>query len=285
MNRITRGPDGGPHEEATLNLELQIRRPGGNALVQGVLTGDPQACAFYAHRWLDPDAYRSRAWELAERHQDQGWADAVRAPGARARERLEAVKSQGGFVVTTGQQPGLFTGPLYSLYKALTAVRLAEALEGVVGRPVAPLFWVASEDHDWAESNHAWLVGVDNELHRLELPDREGAGKLPLHRIPIAQDVGPLLQRLADLLPDTPVSAEAVALFREAYEGDGVTLASGFQSAMERLLEPFGVLFVQAHDPVLKERARPLLEASVTDGARLEGILTERAAALEGAGY
>ena len=253
--------------------------------MQGVLTGDPQACAFYAHRWLDPDAYRSRAWELAERHQDLGWADAVRAPGARARERLEAVKSQGGFVVTTGQQPGLFTGPLYSLYKALTAVRLAEALEGVVGRPVAPLFWVASEDHDWAESNHAWLVGVDNELHRLELPDREGAGKLPLHRIPIAQDVGPLLQRLADLLPDTPVSAEAVALFREAYEGDGVTLASGFQSAMERLLEPFGVLFVQAHDPVLKERARPLLEASVTDGARLEGILTERAAALEAAGY
>jgi uncharacterized protein YllA (UPF0747 family) len=147
------------------------------------------------------------------------------------------VRSQDGFVVTTGQQPGLFTGPLYSLYKALTAVRLAETLEAEVGRPVAPLFWVASEDHDWAETNHTWVVGVDNELHRLELPDREGAGTLPLHRIPVGDDAGALVDRLAELLPDTDVAAEAVALFREAYAGPEATLASGFQGAMERLLE------------------------------------------------
>jgi len=189
-------------------------------------------------------------------------------------------------VVTTGQQPGLFTGPLYSLYKALTAVRLAESLEGVVGRPVAPLFWVASEDHDWAEANHTWVVGVDNELHRLELPDREGAGTVPLHRLSVGDALPPLLDRLAGLLPDTPVASETVALFREAYGGGAhVTLPDGFQAALERLLEPFGVLFVQAHDPVLKERARPLLDRSVTEGEHVERLLSERAAALEAAGF
>ncbi|MDT8340276.1 MAG: bacillithiol biosynthesis cysteine-adding enzyme BshC [Longimicrobiales bacterium] len=263
-----------------------MRRPGGNALVQAVLAGDAQACAFYAHRWQDPDAYRSRAWELAERHGDTGWTEAVRAPSERARERLEAVRREGGFVVTTGQQPGLFTGPLYALHKALSAVRLAEALEGVVGRPVAPLFWVASEDHDWAESNHAWIVGVDNELHRLALPEREGAGQRPLHRLPVGDDLPPLLDRLEALLPDTPLAAEAVALFRDAYGGGAdVTLPGGFQRAMERLLEPFGVLFVQAHDPVLKARARDLLEASVTEAAALEHALTARSAEMEAAGY
>lgn len=250
--------------------------------MQGVLEGDPRACSFYPRSWQDPEAYRSRAAELADRLGDTGWTEAVTARGEKARERLEAIRKGEGFVVTTGQQPGLFTGPLYSLYKALTAVRLAEALEKVVDRPVAPLFWVASEDHDWAESNHAHIVGVDNDLHRLEVPDREGAGSLPLHRIPVGDAVPGLLEQLRGLLPETPVAEEALTLFQEAYGQDGVTLASGFQGALERMLEPFGVLFVQAHDPVLKARARPLLERSVTQAQALEGILAERARKLEG---
>jgi bacillithiol biosynthesis cysteine-adding enzyme BshC len=273
------------HREATLNLELQIRRPGSNPLVRGILTSDPRACAFFPHRWQDPDAYRSRAWELSQRDSDLGWTEAVQAPGERARRKLDAVRKWNGFVVTTGQQPGLFTGPLYSIYKALTAVRLAEELEIAVGRPVAPLFWVASEDHDWAEANHAHVVGVDNELHRLEVPDRPGAGTLPIHRIQVADAMPRLLDGLAKLLPDTPVAADAVNLFREAYGAADVTLASGFQAALERILEPFGVLFVRAHDPVLKARARPLLEAAVTESEELEAALAARASMLERAAF
>lgn len=188
-------------------------------------------------------------------------------------------------MVTTGQQPGLFTGPLYSLYKALTAVRLAETLEEMVGRPVAPLFWVASEDHDWAETNHAWVVDTGNDLRQVVLPEVAGAGDRPLCQVPVGEVLPGALDELAAHLPDSPVAEEALALFRQAYGHDGVTLASGFQEALQRILEPFGVLFVQAHDPVLKARSREILEGGLTRAAPLEEALSGRAAALEKAGY
>lgn len=250
-----------------------------------MLNATPDACRFYPHRWPDPDAYRSRAYELGARADDTGWTDAVTAYGEAAEARLARLREEGGFVVTTGQQPGLFTGPLYALHKALTAVRLAERLEALVDRPVAPLFWVASEDHDWAETNHAWIIDVENDLRRIELPELEEAGTAPLHRIPIAAAVDDALDQLASTLPDSPVAAEALALFREAYAGDGVTLASGFQAAMERLLEPWGVLFTQAHAPALKARSADLLERSVVEAEVLEGLLQERAGQLEAAGF
>src|SRR5438552_18403371 len=65
--------------------------------------------------------------------------------------------------VTTGQQPGLFTGPLYTVHKALSAIALARRLEHERGVPVVPVFWVAGDDHDFAEANHAWVLGRDNE--------------------------------------------------------------------------------------------------------------------------
>ena len=253
--------------------------------MQGVLAGEPTALSFYPSDWRDLESYRARAATLDAERRDLGWTGAVRAHGRLAQERLEAVKEGRGFVVTTGQQPGLFTGPLYGLYKALTAVRLAEVLESRLGRPVAPLFWVASEDHDWAETDHSYVVGVDNELHRLEVPAPEGAGSLPLHRLPVSDATPALLDRLAELLPDTDIAHEAVALFREAYRPRGVTLASGFEAALARILEPYGVLFVQAHEPTLKARARRVLEAAVLEGAGLEAALSDRADALEAAGF
>jgi bacillithiol biosynthesis cysteine-adding enzyme BshC len=274
-----------PEPEVVLNLELQIRRPEGNPLAQGVLAGEPTALSFYPSDWREPASYLRRAEALRAQDRGTGWTEAVRAPGERARERLAAVRDQDGFVVTSGQQPGLFTGPLFSLYKALTAVRLAEWLEPRVGRPVAALFWIASEDHDWEESNHTYTVGVDNELHRIEVPEREGAGELPLHRLPIDDATPALMDQLRGLLPDTEVAEETLSLLRDAYLRDGATLASGFEEAMARMLEPYGVLFVQAHDPGLKARSQGILEEAVLRGERIEGRLAERAEALEAAGY
>jgi len=254
--------------------------------VEGVLAGQTEALSFFPRDWRDPASYRARAEAiLAAGGGADGWTEAVRAHGEVARKRLEAVREADGFVVTGGQQPGFLGGPLYSLYKALTAVRLAESLEAMVDRPVAPLFWVASEDHDWEESAHAWLIGVDNELHRLDVPEQEASGSLPLHRIPIGGAIPALLERAEELLPDTDVAHEAMALFREAYGSEGTTLASGFQAVMERLLEPYGVLFVQAHDPVLKDRSAHLLAASVTESQKLEAVLSQRAEALEAGGF
>lgn len=208
----------------------------------------------------------------------------MRAPGERAQARLAAVREGNGYVVTTGQQPGLFAGPVYSLYKAVTAALLADRLEAHLGRPVAPVFWTASEDHDWEEGNHTWLVDVDNELHRLTLPDVPGAGHEPLHTLPLGPGIEKCFAELKELLPDTDFTAAYLGLVREAWVPEA-TLPSAFEATLSRLLEPLGLLWVQADDPWLKRASRDVLLAELEHARTNEAALTRRAAELEEAGH
>jgi bacillithiol biosynthesis cysteine-adding enzyme BshC len=255
--------------------------------VNAYLQGEADAVRLLGADFRDPGGYRARAADVDRRltgARRTRWTEGVRAPGERARARLEAVRAGEGYVVTTGQQPGLFGGPLYSLYKAVTAAALADALEEVVGRPVAPVFWVASEDHDWAEANHTWLVDVDNELRRLALPDVPGAGDEPLHRLPLGEGVEQPVREIAELLPDTDFASDHLTLIREAWTPDS-TLPGAFESTLAPLLEPLGLLWAQAHDPWLKEASREVLIAELTSAAGHEEALHGRADALEAAGH
>ena len=92
-------------------------------------------------------------------------------------ENLNLLAQPSTRVVVTGQQPGLLLGPSYALSKAMTAIRLAESLASL-GRPVIPVFWVASQDHDRAEVDHAYLLDFDERLHRIavDLPSEVASG-------------------------------------------------------------------------------------------------------------
>jgi bacillithiol synthase len=276
-----------PPLEATLNLDLRVRHPAGSNLVTDLLAGDPGVRRFLPGSFRSLADYRARADEIDRRLVGEAratWLDTVRAPGDRARARLEAVREGAGYVVTTGQQPGLFGGPLYSLYKAISAARLADRLEEALGRPVAPVFWTASEDHDWAEADHTSLVGVDNELHLLRLPEVPGAGTRPLLRLPLGPGVEQAFERCTQLLPTTDFSDPYLTLIRDAFTAEA-TLPEAFEAMLARLLEPLGMLFVQAHDPVLKARSLELLLAELEGAEEHEARLAERAAELQEAGY
>ena len=89
---------------------------------------------------------------------DRGLADAGIALAPAARDHLEALRSEGVPCVLTGQQPGFLTSPLYCLYKALQACKVAEELSAVWGTAVVPVFWNHADDHDIAEVHHAWQL-------------------------------------------------------------------------------------------------------------------------------
>src|SRR2546425_6281818 len=110
-------------------------------------------------------------------------AAALPGPG---RDRLAAGEV---LAVTTGQQPGLFTGPLYTIYKGLSAVALARRLERDWKIPIVPVFWVAGDDHDFAEANHAWVLDRSGEPARIVLRERPpDAPLVPLWRGPRADE-------------------------------------------------------------------------------------------------
>ena len=117
---------------ANLNLDFQVSFPQGSALNNDYLAGEEKALAFYSGPFDQLESYRQQAAHLDERFGSEARersAGYLRATHNTAQKKLEQLVQGKGLAVTTGQQPGLMGGPLYTLYKALTTLRLAEALE------------------------------------------------------------------------------------------------------------------------------------------------------------
>ena len=269
-----------------INLDIRVGRPWGG-LGGAYARGEPGALRWYPGDWRDPNAWRACARRVGARFDREAREQAVeclRAPTAEVRAALSRVVEDEGFLVTTGQQPGLFTGPLYTVHKALSAVALARWLEGVLEVTVVPVFWIASEDHDWAEVDHADLVGVDNELHRIQLSPPPGAGALPLHRLPIGVDVEAAVAQIAQLLPPTEFTPPYLNLIQRSF-CPGVTMPEGVRNTLEGMLGPLGMAFVDAADPSLKLASVPVLESAARDADAQERRLAARAAEMEEAGW
>ncbi len=269
----------------TIDLELIAGRLPGSRLVEDYLEGTDAAVSLYGHHFSDPEAYRRKAAEIDERFDRDArvrTARAMRAPDG-ASARLERWVEDGGYLVTTGQQPGLFGGPLYTIYKALSAVRLAQHLEGALGKPVLPLFWVGSEDHDWAEANHACVVDLDNELRCVELT-KDDEREPSLHRIPLPENTPTALSSFLGALPETDHSAPYVTLLQEATQ-PGLTLPGSCEIVLEELLGRFGVFITHAADPVVKDLSRSVLLGELERGAEHEEVLLATGRQLEQRGY
>lgn len=270
-----------------MNLEIRVGFPTGSGLVGDYVLGEGEAGSFFEGSFRDPEAYRAKAREVASRFRRDDRAraaEALRPPDERAKSRLERFVEEGGFFVTGGQQPGLFTGPLYTIYKALSAVRLADVLESVLDAPVLPLFWVASEDHDWAEVNHAWVVDLENDLRRVELTYPTAGDQRAIHRVPLGASIGETVSRLLACLPETDFSGPYADALRDAYTED-TTLSEAFARILERLVGEMGLFQVDAAHPVVKDASRNVLEAELDADEEHEALLGRVASELAGAGY
>jgi len=275
--------------ETTLNLDFVVRPLSGSDLVDDYLAGAAGALKFYPGNPRDPATIRKRIGDVErrfDRDRLRKAADLISSPTEAARRRMKRVVQEGGVFVTTGQQPGLFGGPLYSVYKGLRAVALADAVEEHFQIPVAPLFWIASEDHDWAEVHHTHVVDLDNDLRRIALPDGPpGEGAPPLHRIVLEPEIlhAPV-RELAESLPETDFSSKYLELIRDHYEGP-TDLSTAFRGLMTDLLGSSGLSFVEAHAGALKEASLPLLLRELEAAPEHEALLRERARVLEDEGY
>jgi len=192
---------------------------------------------------------------------------------------LAELAREGTVAVVTGQQAGLFTGPCYTIYKALTAVLLARRLTEA-GRPAVPVFWVATEDHDLPEVNHCYVFDPAHRPVRLDIPgenpERRPVGSIPVERPPIAA--------LDAALHGFPFGAEAVGIAASAY-APGATFGSAFIELMKRLLAPFPLLYADPMQPAMRRLAAPILRDAVRRTPEIAHRLRERNAGLEAAGY
>ena len=255
---------------------------GGPRLTRAALAGKvpPEWCA-HAPRGAEEWGARARA-VLADgsvRDWASALAPALHASGAAA-ERLARSAKGKGVVVTTGQQPGLFGGPIYTWSKALSALTLADAIEKATGIPTAPVFWAATYDADFVESSASYVI-LNGDLQRLQQPLPEVPG-LSMRDTPLG-DVTPLLRSL-ELASGSAVAHAALDALREAYAA-GQTIGLAYLRLLRTILEPLGIAVLDAGHPAVRSASRPLLKRALDVASEIDAALVAREAELLARGY
>ena len=184
----------------------------------------------------------------------------------------------GAAAVVTGQQVGLFGGPMFAIYKALTAVKLAEEATAA-GVDAVPVFWLATYDHDLAEVNHVAIPGPDGLLQVLTTPSHDVPGA-PVSAVRLGDEILPLVEQAAKLLGDSA----AVQFLRDSYR-PGESLGTAFACLYARIFAEWGVIVLDASDGELDRVAEPMFRAAIERADNLEAALQTRGKALEAAGY
>ena len=207
---------------------------------------------------------------------------AFMAPG---RDQLARLRDPRVLVVTTGQQPGLLGGPLYTIHKALSTLALARQLEVRWHRPVVPVFWSAGDDHDFAEGNHATWLGGDGAPVTATLRERTADAPLtPLYRELLGFEIGAVLERLAADLPVSEFRAQTLAQIGRHYQPQA-TLAGSCTGLLAEWLAPLGLVMFDPTHAVAKRAQAPWLLLALERAGNIEEHLVARHAELLAHGH
>src|SRR6266567_9153285 len=229
------------------------RVPRSSALFLDFLNNFKRVSSFYAYRPFEPTAYAAAAAELRGKVGDRralvGILEAQnRAFGCSEKtlENIRRLASPDTFAVVTGQQVGLFSGPAFTLYKALTAIRLAHWLSDE-GLSAVPVFWLATEDHDLEEVAHTTILDDEYQAVPLSDPGVRPAPQSSVGYVKLSEQIVASLKSLEAALPPSNARERLIQDLRECYR-PGVTWGHAFGSFLARLFSRSGVVLLDALD-------------------------------------
>ncbi|MFN2491271.1 MAG: bacillithiol biosynthesis cysteine-adding enzyme BshC [Pyrinomonadaceae bacterium] len=203
--------------------------------------------------------------------------------GSDTLNNIQLLRDADCLTVVSGQQAGLFSGPLYTVYKALSAVKLAGCLSQRNTKAV-PVFWIATEDHDFPEVAKAEFIGRDCRLAYVEASSRMHKENEPVGRVVIDSSINDVLDRLLELLPTSEFSPDLEAVVREAYR-PGRSYGEAFARTMTALLGRHGLVLLDPLDLRLKTLAAPLYANAAARAHEIATAIEVRSRKLEEAGY
>ncbi len=276
----------------SLHIPVDIRRfPSVKKLAADYAFNYPALAPFFAGDPESPASWTA-AIESAQRHpRRRGDLSALltkqlerrNAPAA-ARAAAARLADPSTVAIVTGQQAGLFGGPLYTLYKALTAIKLAEKVTADYSVPAVAVFWVEGEDHDWDEV--ASVSVLDQEMQRrvLTLPAPASAGHASICTIVLDGTTGTAIEQLASALPPTEFTGEVIDLVRQAY-APGVSMSDAFARLLERLLGDLGLIVFECSDRAAKPLAADIFSREITNPGRTWELAAETGRQLIAGGY
>jgi bacillithiol biosynthesis cysteine-adding enzyme BshC len=267
------------------------RLPWIRRLAADYATNAPALSSFFAAPPLDPAAWadaiarttacsrnRSALAAVLEAQQDRrGVPPEARAAG-RALARRDTV------AVVTGQQAGLFGGPLFTMLKAVTAIALAARLEREHGVRAVPVFWIDAEDHDWDEVRQAAILDGELAVRTIEAAPPEGAGTHPIGSLTWPDAIVETVANLAAALPPTEFTPWVQDVVGRAY-ARGMSPAESFGRMLDQVLGAHGLVVYDASDPAAKPLCGEVFAAELEHAGRTALLAARAGAELVSRGY
>jgi bacillithiol biosynthesis cysteine-adding enzyme BshC len=255
------------------------------------LRGDPRALTFlpdrFRHRASRAEAVAAAASRtVSPALHEVLVAQNARLPASPARERnLELLARPGTVAIVTGQQVGLFLGPLFTLYKAASAILIARAVTEETGRPCVPVFWLQTEDHDLPEIDHCLVPRSTGTPLRLALSHEDAAtSRVPVAHRRLGEGVTAALAALRTELGSQAHANEHLSLLERAYRPDA-TMAQAFAEVLATVFADEGLVFLDPRDARLAPLAAPIHRRAIEQASAIATVLAARGNALSEAGF
>ena len=245
------------------------------ARLSGYYTANP-AEADDLRRRAEAALSRKRPREAAARALDE--YNRRLGAGEETPANIAKLRGEDCAAVVTGQQPGLFGGPLYTVYKAMTAIRLARLFDEDLGVPCVPVFWNASDGHDAGEYASITMPGRDGRPTRRRLRDIPGFASA--FDVEVTRECRDLLNEYCSSLPETEFSAEVVETLKSAYEGN---LAESFSRLMLGLFSRHGLILMEPR--LLRREAAGIIAREIETRGESSASIREAKRSLKEKGY
>jgi bacillithiol biosynthesis cysteine-adding enzyme BshC len=243
--------------------------------------GDPATAAAWADTIARSRSLQRQPVEIAKVIAAQ--QERRNAPPA-AREAAAKLADPATRVIITGQQAGLFGGPLFTLLKAITTMKLAAQVSKDHRVPVVPVFWIDAEDHDWPEVSGCTVLDSELTPTTVRLADLPGAGTQPIARLNLTDAIAPALDSLEAALPETEFRSDVITALRAAYQ-PGRGMATAFGTFLEHVLGPHGLVVYDSSDAATKPLARDVFVREVSEPGNTARIANRAGDALVAKGY
>ena len=285
-------PTTAPSSDSALRLAVDVRHlPWMRRLAVDYAFTYETLAPFFAGNPAEPGAWADAVARVqAHARPRDGIVAMLRAQQARrgsppeAAAAVAALADPATVAIVTGQQAGLFGGPLFTLLKAVTAIRLARRLSRDQGVRVVPVFWIDAEDHDWDEIAEISVLAADQTLRTIRAEAPAGAGERAIARLACPESISRNLDDLAAALPPTEFTADLVAALRTAYQ-PGRGLADAFGRFLDGVLGPHGLIVYDASDPAAKAFAAPIFRHELEHAGETTRLAAAAGAAMVARGY
>ena len=264
--------------------------PGLSQLFRDYVNNAPGSASFFNGPFQETSSYQSVAEKLdsVDRRRDELVAilteqNRTYGAGEATFNNINLLSDPKTLAVVTGQQAGLFGGPLYTTHKALTTIKLARNLSEQLQRPVVPVFYLVSEDHDFDEIKSTGYIDKTNSHKTLNFQPDPFPERSPVAEISLNSSVTGLIDTLGNDLADSEFKAAILDKLNSAYRS-GEKIHISFARWFQELFNGYGIILYDSADPRPKSMVTNIFERELTDNIS-NRALSDTNARLERAGY